>query len=66
MEMWHCGMWSVGMVGWVGVGDLRALFQLQWSYDSSCSPIKLQVWGHTPYMGLSPPMSLYFTVLSES
>jgi len=30
VEMWQWGMLSVGMVGWVGVGlgDLRALFQL--------------------------------------
>jgi len=28
VEMWHGGTWSVGMVGWIGVGhgDLRGLF----------------------------------------
>ena len=36
MEMWHWGMWSVGMVGWAGVrlGDFRGLFQPLWVYDS--------------------------------
>jgi len=32
MEMWHWGMWSVDMVGCIGVGlgDLSALFQPLW------------------------------------
>jgi len=36
MEMWYWGMWSVGMVGWVGVGlgELGGLFQPSWFYDS--------------------------------
>ena len=35
--MWHWGMWSVGMVGWVGVGlgDLRGHFYPEWFYDST-------------------------------
>ena len=27
MEMWHRGMWSVGVVGWVGLGEFRGLLQ---------------------------------------
>ncbi len=36
MEMWHLGTWSVGVVGWVGVGleDLRGLSQPEWFCDS--------------------------------
>lgn len=35
-EMWHCGLWFVAMVGWVGVGlgDLRGLFQPEGICDS--------------------------------
>ena len=40
--MWHWGTWSVGMVGWAGVGreDLRGFLQPQWSYDSTWLLIK--------------------------
>ena len=36
MEMWHWGTWSMGAVGWVGVGlgDLSGLFQPEWFGDS--------------------------------
>jgi len=34
-EMWHSGTWSVGMVGWVGHGDLRSLFQPECFCDST-------------------------------
>jgi len=34
--MWHWGLCSVGMEGWVGLqlGDLRGLFERQWFYGS--------------------------------
>ena len=36
MEMWHWGMWAVGMleVRWLGLGDLGGLFQPEWFDDS--------------------------------
>jgi len=34
-EMWHLWTWSVGMMGCVGLRDLRGLFQSQWLYDST-------------------------------
>jgi len=34
VELWHLRMWSVGMVGWVGIGHLGGLFQPRWFCDS--------------------------------
>lgn len=31
---WHWGMWAVGTVGWVRLGELRGLFQTSWFSDS--------------------------------
>lgn len=35
LEMWHLGTWSLGMVGWVGIGfgGLGGLFQPSLFYD---------------------------------
>lgn len=33
MGMCHWGMWSVGTVGLVGLGDLRGPLQPEWFYD---------------------------------
>jgi len=62
MEMWHWGTWSVGMVGWVGVGldHLRGLFQLQCFYDS------MNFIYRKPFLELTWKLPIYLSEVSFS
>lgn len=57
MEMWHRGMQSVGMVGWieVGLGDLDGLFQPMILFGGSLEPGETaeSIWSFTG--GCTPP-----------